>query len=98
MTRTIRRTVQLTIDETQLNSFQPAENPAALGEIAKAWWSAQEKLTSCTPPDCKHSIYCHEAEMVEIEEPKAHRYSSVFLKALEKKRAKVEETWGQFWS
>ena len=90
-TRTIRITVQLTLDETQSGSFQPVENPVALGEIAKAWWMAQKKVTSCTPPDCQHTIWCHEAEMIGIEEPKAHRFSSAFRKALEKKRERVKE-------
>ena len=91
-TRTIRITVQLTIDETKPNSFQPVDNPAPLGEIAKAWWDRQHNVTSCGP---RH--WCSDAEIVEIEEPKAHRYSASFMRALEKKRAKVQEVWGQFW-
>lgn len=91
-TRTIRITVQLTIDETKPNSFQPVDNPAPLGEIAKAWWDRQHNVTSCGP---RH--WCSDAEIVEIEEPKAHRYSASFTRALEKKRAKVQEIWGRFW-
>ena len=91
-TRTIRVTVQLTIDETKPNSFQPVDNPAPLGEIAKAWWQAQRNVTSCGP-----GLSCSDAEVVEIEEPKAHRHSASFTRALEKKRAKVEKVWGRFW-
>jgi hypothetical protein len=91
-TRTIRITVQLTIDETKPNSFQPVDNPAHLGEIAKAWWQAQRNVTSCGP-----GLSCCDAEVVEIEEPKALRYSAGFCRALEKKRERVQAIWGQFW-
>ena len=97
MTRTIRLTVQLTIDEYQSPGWKPVENPAALGEIARAWWKGQKNLLiNCAPPDCQHSIRTYEAEVIGIEEPKAHRYSAAFRKALEKKRERVEEIWGKF--
>ena len=82
MTRTIRITVQLSV-----------ENDKPLGELAHAWWLCQKDITSFGG-----KASCYEAEIIEIEEPKAKRYSAAFVRALDKKRAKVKEIWGRFWA
>lgn len=86
MTRTIRITVQLSVDE------YPIDSPS-LGELAHAWWQCQTEITSFGG-----KANCYEAEIIEIEEPKTKRYSAAFIRALEKKRAKVQEIWGEFWA
>ena len=92
MSRTIRITVQLSIDEANYSLYNPIENDKSLGELAHAWWQSQDKITSFGG-----KARCSEAEIIEIEEPKAKRYSAAFMRALEKKRAKVQEIWGKFW-
>jgi len=89
MSRTIRITVQLSVDDT---SYSTIEHGAPLGELAHAWWQAQKSITSFGG-----KANCFEAEIIDIEEPKAKRYSAAFMRALDKKRAKVQEIWGKFW-
>lgn len=93
MSRTIRITVQLTIDEADHNFHNSTENDRPLGELAHAWWTSQKNVT-----DFSGKARCYEAEVIGIEEPKAHRYSAAFMRALEKKRAQVQEIWGKFWT
>ncbi|MFZ9114380.1 MAG: hypothetical protein ACO24D_14805 [bacterium] len=93
MSRIIRITVQLTIDKEMDDSPNKwIENDKSLGELAHAWWQSQKKVTSFGG-----KAICAEAEIIDIEEPKAKRYSAAFMRALEKKRAKVKEIWGEFW-
>ena len=92
MSRTIRITVQLSVDEMNCSLQNPIENDKSLGELAHAWWQCQKNITSFGG-----KASCYEAEIIEIEEPKAKRYSAAFVHALEKKRAKVQEIWGKFW-
>lgn len=92
MSRTIRITVQLSIDEMNCSLHNPIENDKSLGELAHAWWQSQNNITSFGG-----KASCYEAEIIDIEEPKAKRYSAAFTRALEKKRAKVQEIWGKFW-
>ena len=93
MARTIRITVQLTVDQANFSLYNPIENDKSLGELAHAWWQSQNNIT-----DFGGKASCSEAEIIEIEEPKAKRYSAAFTRALEKKRAKVKEIWGRFWA
>ena len=93
MSRTIRITVQFTIDQANYSLHNPIENDKSLGELAVAWWKEQGRLTHFGG-----ASHCCEAEIVDVEEPKAKRYSAAFTRALEKKRAKVKEICGKFWS
>lgn len=85
MSRTIRITVQLTVDDAQSGRKD-------VGELAVAWWKQQWSLTSFGG-----AAHCCEAEIVDVEEPKAKRHTRAFKDALEKKRAKVEAITGPFW-
>ena len=93
MARTIRITLQLSVDEMSHSLSNPIENGKPLGELAHAWWQSQKTVT-----DFGGKARCYEAEIIEIEEPKAKRWSAAFTRALDKKRAKVQEIWGDFWT
>ena len=89
MTRTIRITLQFDIDELNFSLYNPIENDLSVGEIAKAWWAAQSGITNF-----EGKTHCTSAEIIDIDEPKAKRYSAAFTRSLEKKRAKVAELMG----
>lgn len=86
MSRTIRITVQLTVDDR--DPFTRKD----VGELAVAWWNQQETLTRFGG-----AAKCCEAEMIEVAEPRAKRFTKVFTDSLAKKRAKVEAITGPFW-
>ena len=85
MSRTIRITVQFTVDDSQ-----PERKD--VGELAVEWWKQQGALTNFGG-----AAHCCEAEIVDLEEPKAKRWSKAFRDALAKRRAKVEAITGPFW-
>ena len=85
MSRTIRITVQFTVDDSQPERKN-------VGELAVEWWKQQGALTNFGG-----AAHCCEAEIIAVEEPKAKRYSIGFQRSLAKKRAKVEAITGPFW-
>ena len=85
MSRTIRITVQFTVDDSQPERKN-------VGELAVAWWKQQGRLTNFGG-----AAHCCEAEIIDVEEPKAKRWSKAFTDALAKKRQKVEALTGPFW-
>jgi len=89
MTRTVRITLQFDIDELNCSLSNPIENPLSVGEIAAAWWARQTNIGSF-----EGKTHCSSVEIIDIEEPKAKRYSAAFTRSLEKKRAKVAELMG----
>ena len=89
MTRTIRITLQFDIDELNCSLSNPIENPLSVGEIAAKWWARQTNIGSF-----EGKTHCSSVEIIDIDEPKAKRYSAAFTRSLEKKRAKVAELMG----
>jgi len=85
MSRTVRITLQFDIDELNCSLSNPIENPLSVGEIAAAWWARQTNIGSF-----EGKTHCSSVEIIDIEEPKAKRYSAAFIRSLEKKRAKVD--------
>ena len=89
MTRTVRITLQFDIDELNCSLSNPIENPLSVGEIAAKWWARQTNIGSF-----EGKTHCSSVEIIDIDEPKAKRYSAAFTRSLEKKRAKVAELMG----
>ena len=89
MPRTVRITLQFDIEDLNCSFYNPIQNDLSAGEIAKAWWTAQTGITNF-----EGKTHCSSAEIIDIDEPKAKRYSAAFTRSLEKKRAKVAELMG----
>ncbi len=89
MTRTVRITIQFDIEDLNYSLSNPIPNDLSVGEIAKAWWTAQTGILKF-----EGKTRCSGAEIIDIDEPKAKRYSAAFKRSVEKKRAKVDKLIG----
>ena len=84
-TRTIRVTLEFTIEPASQSCIGSTPNGEPLGQLVEHWWWGQKQMTNFAG-----IAHCSGVEIIGIEEPKAARHSAAFQRALAKKRAKVQ--------